>query len=71
MQTPPINGKLSLEWVILPDGRPALAFSTKTWAVYEQMAQERGKTAQEMIAVSVAGSLGPILVDNYAENRRR
>jgi hypothetical protein len=37
MQIPPIKGKLSLEWVILADGCPALAFDKPTWAIYERL----------------------------------
>jgi|SRR5271166_6557584 len=70
MQIPPITGKLSLEWVILANGCPALAFDKATWAIYEQAAAERGQTAQHMIAASVAAAFGPIIADNYAANRR-
>jgi hypothetical protein len=71
MQIPPITGKLSLEWVILADGCPALAFDKPTWAIYEQAATERGQTAQHMIAASVAAAFGHIIADNYAANRRQ
>jgi hypothetical protein len=71
MQIPPIKGKLSLEWVILADGCPALAFDKPTWAIYEQAATARGQTAQHMIAASVAAAFGHIIADNYAANRRQ
>jgi hypothetical protein len=71
MQIPPIAGKLSLEWVILSNGCPALAFDKPTWAIYEQAATERGQTAQHMIAASVAAAFGHIIADNYAANRRQ
>jgi hypothetical protein len=61
--------KLSVEWTILPDGRPALAFDPPTWLAYQQMAAERNQTAQQMITASVVGCLGPILVDNYSRRR--
>jgi hypothetical protein len=35
MPTQPAPKKLSIEWVMLPDGRPALAFESETWAVFE------------------------------------
>src|SRR5271166_4689519 len=71
MQIPPITGKLSLEWVILANGCPALAFDKATWAIYEQAASERGQTAQHMIAASVAAAFGQVIADNYAANRRQ
>jgi hypothetical protein len=71
MQIPPITGKLSLEWVLLANGCPALAFDKPTWAIYEQAATERGQTAQHMIAASVAAAFGHIIADNYAANRRQ
>jgi hypothetical protein len=71
MQMRPITGKLSLEWVILADGCPSLAFDKPTWAIYEQAATERGQTAQQMIAASVAAALGQVIADNYAANRRQ
>jgi hypothetical protein len=71
MQIPPIKGKLSLEWVILSDGHPALAFDKPTWAIYEQAAAERGQTAQHMIAASVAAAFGHVIADSYAANRRQ
>jgi hypothetical protein len=71
MQRPPIKGKLSLEWVILANGCPALAFDKPTWAIYEQVATERGQSAQHMIAASVAAAFGQIIADNYAANRRQ
>jgi hypothetical protein len=70
MLIPPIKGKLSLEWVILTDGCPALAFDKPTWAIYEQAAGARGQTAQHMIAASVAAAFGHVIADNYAANRR-
>ena len=63
MNTP--TNKLSVEWVIFPDGRPALAFEKPTWQIYEDMAARLGKTAQQMITASVVGCLGPIVIDNY------
>ena len=71
MQIPPIKGKLSLEWVILSDGYPALAFDKPTWVIYEQAAAERGQTAQHMIAASVAAAFGHVIADSYAANRRQ
>jgi hypothetical protein len=71
MQIPPIKGKLSLEWVILADGRPALAFDKPTWAIYEEVAAARDQTAQQLIVTAVAAAFGPIILDNYAANRRR
>jgi hypothetical protein len=70
MQIPPSKGKLSLEWVILADGCPALAFDKPTWATYEQAAGARGQTAQHMIAASVAAAFGQVIADNYAANRQ-
>ena len=58
--------KLSVEWVILPDGRPALAFDKPTWLIYEKAAAARRQTAQQMITASVAAAIGPILVDHYS-----
>jgi hypothetical protein len=66
MQRVPDAGKLSLEWVILPDGRPALAFDKPTWIIYEETAAPRRQTAQQMITASVVAALGPILVDHYS-----
>lgn len=57
---------LVLEWVILPDGRPALAFDKPTWLVYEETAATRRQTAQQMITASVVAAIGPILVDHYS-----
>lgn len=71
MMMPTAPKKLSLEWVMLPDGRPALAFEPDTWTVFEETAQARGQSAQQMISTSVAAGLAPILVDNYAANRGR
>lgn len=51
MPIPPITEKLALEWIMLPDGRPALAFAKPTWRVYEETAATRGQTAQQMIMV--------------------
>jgi hypothetical protein len=60
------GNKLTLEWVKLREGSRALVFDAKTWAVYEEAAKARGKTARQMITTAVAGSLGPILIDNYS-----
>jgi hypothetical protein len=60
------GNKLTLEWVKLGEGARALVFDAKTWAVYEEAARARGKTARQMIITAVAGSLGPILIDNYS-----
>jgi hypothetical protein len=68
MGTTPDN-KLTLEWLKLADGRMALVFDQKTWAVYQDNAKALGKSAEQVIVTAVAGSLAPILVDNYALNR--
>jgi hypothetical protein len=60
-----------VEWTILPDGRPALAFDMLTWLAYERLAAERNQTPQQMITASVDFCLGPILVDNYSRRRYR
>ena len=60
------GNKLTLEWVKLREGARALVFDAKTWAVYEEAARARGKTARQMITTAVAGSLGPILINNYS-----
>ena len=64
MPTPPISEKLALEWIMLIDGRPALAFAKPTWQAYEATAATRSQTAQQLITVSVAAAIGPNLVDN-------
>jgi hypothetical protein len=69
MQTPPIAGKLVLEWITLSDGRPALAFEKPTWLIYEETAAGRNQSAQQMITAAVVGSIGPILIDNYSRRR--
>jgi hypothetical protein len=61
-----ITGNLSLEWIMLPNGRPALAFDKPTWKVYEDAAATRRQTAQQMITASVAAAIGPILADHYS-----
>lgn len=68
MQISPIKGKLTLEWVMLTDGRPALAFDKPTWLVYEEAAATRQQTAQQMITASVVAAIGPILADNYSRS---
>ena len=70
MQISPIKGKLTLEWVLLSNGCPALAFDKPTWAIYEQAAGERGQTAQYMIAASVAAAFGPIIGKRSARRHR-
>ena len=58
--------QLSLEWIILPEGRAALAFDKPTWLAYEEIAATRSQTAQQMITASVVAAIGPILVDHYS-----
>ena len=58
--------KLTLEWIKLRKGSRALVFDAKTWAVYEEAAKAKGKTARQMITTAVGSSLGPILIDNYS-----
>ena len=60
------GNKLTLEWVKLREGARALVFDAKTWAVYEEAAKAKGKTARQMITTAVGSSLGPILIDNYS-----
>jgi hypothetical protein len=60
------DNKLTLEWVKLGEGARALVFDAKTWAVYEEAAKTKGKTARQIITTAVASSLGPILIDNYS-----
>ena len=63
------DNKLTLEWVKLGEGARALVFDAKTWAVYEEAAKTKGKTARQIITTAVASSLGPILIDNYSRKR--
>jgi len=60
------GNKLTVEWVKLREGARALVFDAKTWAVYEEAAKTKGKTARQIITTAVASSLGPILIDNYS-----
>ncbi|MFZ3238577.1 MAG: hypothetical protein WA417_08035 [Stellaceae bacterium] len=62
-------GKLTLEWAELENGARALVFNADTWAAFEKCAQAQGKTAQQIISTAVAGSLGTMMMDNYALNR--
>jgi hypothetical protein len=68
MQTPPIAGKLTLEWVKAPDGI-ALFFDNPTWKVFEKVANDREQSAEHMILRAVVGCLGEILQDNVMLNR--
>jgi hypothetical protein len=61
--------KLTLEWARLENGERALVFDTATWAAFEKAAQAQGKSAQQLISTAVAGSLGTLMMDNYALNR--
>jgi hypothetical protein len=61
--------KLTLEWVVQPDGSRALVFDAATWASYEAEAAARGQTADQMIVTAIVSCIGPIVVDNYALNR--
>ena len=61
--------KLTLEWTQFKDGYRALVFDPATWAAFEKAAQAQGKTAQQLISTAVAGSLGTMMMDNYALNR--
>jgi hypothetical protein len=61
--------KLTLEWAELENGARALVFDAATWDVFEKCAQLQGKTAQQLISTAVAGSLGTMMMDNYALNR--
>jgi hypothetical protein len=56
---------VALEWVEPKDGSRALVFDPKTWAVFEQSATAKGKTAHQLITTAVTTALGPILMDNY------
>lgn len=66
---PNADRKLTLEWTELQDGARALIFDAATWGILEKVAQAQGKTAQQMISTAVAGSIGPVMIDNYALNR--
>jgi hypothetical protein len=61
--------KLTLEWAALENGKRALIFDAATWAAFEQCAQAEGKSAQQLISTAIAGSIGTLMMDNYALNR--
>jgi hypothetical protein len=61
--------KLTLEWAELESGARALIFDADTWGAFDRVAQSQGKTAQQLIATAVAGTLGTMMMDNYAVNR--
>jgi len=63
------DNKLCFEWVQQPDGSRALVFDAQTWAIFQAVADEKGKDARHMISAAVAECLGPIMVDNYTLNR--
>jgi hypothetical protein len=61
--------KLTLEWVLHPDGSRALVFDAKTWAAFEAVAKDKGKDARHMISAAVTECLGAVVMDNYVLNR--
>jgi hypothetical protein len=63
------DSKLTLEWVLQPDGSRALVFDAKTWAAFEAVAKDKGKDARHMISAAVSQCLGPVVMDNYILNR--
>jgi hypothetical protein len=68
----PINSEpnpLTLEWLRLPGRLTALTFDEETWKIFKNTAKARGKSPEQIIITAVAGSLGSILVNNYALNR--
>jgi hypothetical protein len=67
MNIPPEN-KLSLEWVKRRD-EVALVFDTKTWKVFEDIANKREQSADHMILQAIVKCLGEIVEDNYVLNR--
>jgi hypothetical protein len=62
------DNRLTLEWVKSADG-VALVFDPRTWKVFEEAAKAREQSAEHMILSAVAGTIGPILMDNYTLNR--
>jgi hypothetical protein len=58
MQSKPDN-KLTLEWIKLPDGAVALRFDARTWKVFEQAAEAREISAENMILTAVVETLSP------------
>jgi hypothetical protein len=61
--------KLTFEWVQQPDGSRALVFDAKTWAVFEAVANDKGKDVRHMISAAVSECLGAVVMDNYVLNR--
>jgi hypothetical protein len=61
--------KITIEWVLQPDGSRALVFDAKTWAVFEAVANDKGKDARHMISAAVSECLGAVVMDNYVLNR--
>jgi len=47
----------SYEWTVQPDGRPTLVFNQAMWAVFEQKAASRNKTAHQLINEIIVRSL--------------
>ena len=56
--------KLTIEWVKQPDGSRALVFDAKTWAVFEAVANDKGKDPRHMISAAVSECLGAVVMDN-------
>jgi hypothetical protein len=67
MPKPPDN-KLSLEWVVAPDGM-ALFFDKATWKVFKDAANRCEQSAEHMILRAVVACLGTIMEDNMMLNR--
>ena len=61
--------KVTIEWVQQPDGGRALVFDAKTWAVFEAVANDKGKDARHMTSAAVSECLGAVVMDNYVLNR--
>jgi hypothetical protein len=61
--------KLTLEWVLQPDGSRALVFDAKTWAAFEAVAKDKGKDTRHMISAAITECLGAVVMDNYVLNR--
>jgi hypothetical protein len=63
MNTEPKN-KLTLEWAkASPDGHVALIFDTKTWDIFEAVADQRKQFAENMIKRAVVDAIDEILSD--------
>jgi len=66
MNTEPKN-KLTLEWAKgSPDGHVALIFDTKTWNIFEIVAEQQKQPAENMIKRAVIESIDDIPADRIA-----